>query len=553
MTTFDLKRISDIIQYIDIEKTNDKFGPIRNSLSKVVGKCSCGAFIDTSIKSIRRTLRRKGSYACIGCRTNESWKSKEYRKQHAKALKQVVDRPAYREKKSIAATQQWQDPEYREKHKRARLQPEYVEKWRAIRSSSSYRKKLSDGAKKFWRDSDLIRRFLEGRNNPDWIKKHSDSIKKTWGDHNYKEKRIEIAKNLWRDEEYRKKHSEIWSDADRLRKQSEIIKKVWENSEYAEVQAKRRAEFLRSNKRSSIEVVTANLLALIGVKFEEQKCIGPYTFDFFLPDDRLLIECQGEYWHSLPRAKKNDASKFSYLEKAMPDSRILYLQEREFLNPGRVKQRLIDGIYGLVGEGNVEDFTFNDVTISVLDNTKTKTSRFTLYEEFLNSFHYAQHGRKAKICFGAFINDILIAVCKFSGVIRREVATTLNRKTCEVLELDRFCIHPLYHKKNFASWFMTRAIKLTFEAFPAIIALVSFVDTTYGHDGTIYKASNWTFVGKVKPDYYYIDSDGWMMHKKTLFDHAKKLRYTEKQYADKFGYIKVFGKTKMKFMIERAQ
>jgi hypothetical protein len=139
--------------------------------------------------------------------------------------------------------------------------------------------------------------------------------------------------------------------------------------------------------------------------------------------------------------------------------------------------------------------------------------------------------------FGAFLNDELIAVCKFASVVRKEVATSMNLKTSEVLELDRFCIHPNYQKKNFASWFLSRCTKLINDS--KITHLVSFADSTFGHIGTIYKAANWMKIGTVKPSYHYVDSTGWVLHKKTLWDHAKKMGKSEVEYAEENGYQKV--------------
>jgi len=169
-------------------------------------------------------------------------------------------------------------------------------------------------------------------------------------------------------------------------------------------------------------------------------------------------------------------------------------------------------------------------------------------KQFLQSFHYAQFGRSAKKIFGAYFKNELIAVCKFSTPVRQEVATSLNYKYSEVLELDRFCIHPAYHKKNFASWFISRCSKLINSH--TIKCLVSFADSTYGHLGIIYKAANWKEIGKTRPDYYYVNEDGFILHKKTLYNQAVKMGKKEAEYVKEFNYRKLFGKEKIKFIYE---
>ena len=44
--------------------------------------------------------------------------------------------------------------------------------------------------------------------------------------------------------------------------------------------------------------------------------------------------------------------------------------------------------------------------------------------------------------------------------------------------------------KNTESWFIVRCLKLLKELKPQIEAVISFSDTTIGHNGTIYKATN---------------------------------------------------------------
>jgi hypothetical protein len=114
-----------------------------------------------------------------------------------------------------------------------------------------------------------------------------------------------------------------------------------------------------------------------------------------------------------------------------------------------------------------------------------------------------------------------------------------------VLEITRFCIEPKYQIKNMASWFLSRIIKLIDSQYKIV---VSFADTTVGHQGTIYKASNWKFDGIVEPDYYYSNGIEFF-HKKSIWNQAKKLGITESELviqaklvkescAEKHRYIK---------------
>lgn len=306
------------------------------------------------------------------------------------------------------------------------------------------------------------------------------------------------------------------------------------------------------NKISIIEKISHNILNSLSIEHQIQYPIGHYIFDLFIPSHNLLIECQGEYWHAFDQAKRRDASKFTYVDTYFPQYRILYLYERDFLNPGIVKQKLIRELFNNDIIDQQINFSFSDLEIRKLSvKNKMENSFYSASEEFLQSFHYAGFGRSSKIIYGAYLESKLIAVCKFSGVVRKEVATSLQYTSSEVLELDRFCIHPQYQKKNFASWLISRCSKLIFTKFSNIKLLVSFADTTYGHSGIIYEAAGWKEVGKVKPDYHYINQEGFVLHKKTLYNHAIRMKKTEAEYAKENGYSKVYGKEKVKFIKNR--
>jgi very-short-patch-repair endonuclease len=63
---------------------------------------------------------------------------------------------------------------------------------------------------------------------------------------------------------------------------------------------------------SSLERSVASELRRRGVAFSQQKFIGPYRVDFFLPEQKTIIECDGEYWHSRPGAAEHDAQRDAF-------------------------------------------------------------------------------------------------------------------------------------------------------------------------------------------------------------------------------------------------
>ena len=74
--------------------------------------------------------------------------------------------------------------------------------------------------------------------------------------------------------------------------------------------------------------------------------IGYHQFDCLVPKQEtlthnLLIECDGDYWHSLPKVIRRDKAKFTYIDKYFKDSHeIFYIFEHEFYTQDRVINRL---------------------------------------------------------------------------------------------------------------------------------------------------------------------------------------------------------------------
>ena len=82
--------------------------------------------------------------------------------------------------------------------------------------------------------------------------------------------------------------------------------------------------------------------------------------------------------------------------------------------------------------------------------------------------------------------------------------------------------------------------------------MVSFADTTM-HDGTLYKAANWVYDGDTRRNHMYRSPEGFLIHKKTVWDRAKKMAISEKQYASDHGYIKIWSKPKKRFILSLGE
>lgn len=70
-----------------------------------------------------------------------------------------------------------------------------------------------------------------------------------------------------------------------------------------------------SGKRTSIEIKMAEELTARGIEYIEQYNLGDkFALDFFIPEYNIVIECDGDYWHTRPEAIRRDKRKNAYVK-----------------------------------------------------------------------------------------------------------------------------------------------------------------------------------------------------------------------------------------------
>lgn len=363
--------------------------------------------------------------------------------------------------------------------------------------------------------------------------KKSERLKERWiNDRDRLISDIKAAMTPERREAASKKSLELWQD-DRYRQlvceKLAIVRNSIEYRQKLSIAGAISAQ--RQPKISSLSYRLYDYLDILNIAYIKEgpgTVIGYYQFDCLIPKTNghknILIECQGDYWHSLPKAEIRDRQKFSYINRYFPDHEIMYLWEHEFSQRDGVIDRLK---FKLGLEVATANFAFSDVVIQTIA-AKEAT-------DFLNKYHYIGKSRGGK-CYGAYLDGMLVAVSVFSPPLRQ------NMKDC--VELSRFCIHPKYHKKNFASWFISKVVR-NFKN----VDIVAFADSTVGHVGTIYKALGFKHVSTVPSDYWYVSGDGFVMHKKTLYNRAVSLAMSESEFARTKNYSRVYGGPKLKFVL----
>ena len=174
----------------------------------------------------------------------------------------------------------------------------------------------------------------------------SDGIKNKWKTKDYREKLEKSLKGRKFSEEGKKALSEgqkgrqgYWKgkhlSEDHKRKISETEKGKIPPWKGTKLSIDHKNKIMKSigkyfeNNKSSIELKVENQLIKYKIKYFSQKSInnGSFIIDFYLPEYQLVIECNGDYWHSRPERKERDQKLEEYVLSKGKD--ILWLWEHE--------------------------------------------------------------------------------------------------------------------------------------------------------------------------------------------------------------------------------
>jgi len=473
----------------------------------------CGIISSSTASNYYKQRKKYGISRCKECAKKASVNTIKTKYQNIKTNKSeiIVECPICKQKRTISYRQYKSNSICRScSIKQSHKENKYLLSYNDRINNEEFKKSVKNGILKV--DKETL--FRNAKNGAKYWK---DNIKKSLvlKNRNTEEYRNKLKK-VWDNEEYRNKMSEIFSNK---------AIELWKSNTYRNKMAIVRSNQLR-NKRSTQHQHLCDILDDLNINYETEYVIGPWSFDCLINDRNILIEIQGDYWHSLPKSIRLDKSKSTYINEYYPQYKIIYFYEHEFYQNEAVINRLKHEL-GIDRLSQI-NFNFIDVIMKIVKS------------DYINDFMYKYHyigPINHSLNFGYFLNDVLIACCSYSPLTRKETASRLGYKSSEIRELSRFCIHPLYQKKNFASWCISKSLKWI-EKNKNWKATISFADNTVGHSGIIYRASNFKYDGTSDKSYYYVSNTGYVMHKKTLYNRAIKMGMTEKEFAFKFGYTK---------------
>tara|TARA_R100000700_G_C3135651_1_gene119234 strand:- start:158 stop:766 length:609 start_codon:yes stop_codon:yes gene_type:complete len=126
---------------------------------------------------------------------------------------------------------------------------------------------------------------------------------------------------------------------------------------------------------------------------------------------------------------------------------------------------------------------------------------------FVIKHHYSHGAMKSpNPCFGLYDNQELIGVMLIATPCSESIRSFIFGKELKdhVKELHRLVLID-DTPSNTESWFISRCFKLCRVVRPDIWGLVSYADSTEGHNGTIYRASNAIYSGMTSKTTFYYD------------------------------------------------
>lgn len=152
-------------------------------------------------------------------------------------------------------------------------------------------------------------------------------------------------------------------------------------------------------------------------------------------------------------------------------------------------------------------------------------------EKYLLDIHYAKRWCSISYAFGLFRDNILVGVVTYgtppSSPLRRGIAG--DEFISNILELNRLCL--LDNLKNEASFLVGKSLHLL----PKNKIIVSFADSSQGHIGYVYQATNFVYTGLSAKRTDWKIKGKEHLHGQTIADEFRGCKNRSKVMRKKYG------------------
>lgn len=138
---------------------------------------------------------------------------------------------------------------------------------------------------------------------------------------------------------------------------------------------------------------------------------------------------------------------------------------------------------------------YNLAGMSKVRNYKVELCSRNEVSDFIEKWHYSQNvnGLISDYCFKLLDGDEIIGAMMYGRIAMAGVWKKYVDAESDIIELRRLCCID-ETPKNTESYFIGHTLRWL-KANTKIKRVISYADTTYGHEGTIYKASNFKHIG----------------------------------------------------------
>lgn len=153
---------------------------------------------------------------------------------------------------------------------------------------------------------------------------------------------------------------------------------------------------------------------------------------------------------------------------------------------------------------------------------EVKEIHISMAKKFIERHHYSRSmSNTGTHLHGLYLrNGIqLLGVAAWLPPTKVAAMTVNERNWRRVVGLSRLAVHPLV-PKNGASFLLGASERLIKDE-QKWVSLVTYADEFCGHTGAIYRAANWEYVGRMKPQPRWEDDEGRQIAKRATRTRTK--------------------------------
>lgn len=145
--------------------------------------------------------------------------------------------------------------------------------------------------------------------------------------------------------------------------------------------------------------------------------------------------------------------------------------------------------------------------------------------------HYIGTLPGSKLILVAKMENVIIGISTFGTGTNRYIKP-------DTWELTRLCI-PFYVVRPFACEFLDKCCEYIRDNYLQVKQLISFADSSVGHNGGVYRMAKWSKAGRTQPSYAYLNPTTLKLMHKASCRRIEGINKTERELAHERGWIRI--------------